>query len=177
MKKIAAFAGSTSSTSINKQLAGFAASLVNNVAFDVLDLNDYQVPIYSEDIEKKEAYPKGAADFNDTLENYDGFIVSLAEHNGSYAAAFKNLFDWVSRKNREVFRNKPVLLMATSPGGRGGATVLAAGNATFPHMGATVVDSFSLPKFYDYFKEGKLANEEYLNTLKEAISKFEKSLN
>lgn len=176
MKKIGVFGASTSKNSINKQLATYAAGLVNNIAFDVLDLNDYEVPVFSEDIEKGSVYPEGATKFNETLDQYDGFIVSLAEHNGSYAAAFKNLFDWVSRKNREVFRNKPVLLMATSPGGRGGATVLAAGKATFPHMGASITSEFSLPKFYDNFKEGKLANDEYTAALESATAAFEKSL-
>lgn len=174
MKKIAAFAGSTSSTSINKQLANYAAKQLKNNSFDLLDLNDYEVPIYSEDIEKKEDYPEGAIQFNKALDSYDGFIISLAEHNGSYAAAFKNLFDWVSRENKEVFRNKPVLVMATSPGARGGASVLTSALATFPHMGASETTSFSLVKFYDNFKEGKIIDEENDNGLKKTVEEFEK---
>ena len=38
MKKILAFAGSTSSTSINKKLATFAAENLENTAFDIIDL-------------------------------------------------------------------------------------------------------------------------------------------
>lgn len=174
MKKIAAFAGSTSTTSINKQLATYAASKLNEASFDVLDLNDFEVPIYSEDTEKNNEYPQGATAFNNELDKYDGFIVSLAEHNGSYAAAFKNLFDWVSRKNREVFRNKQVLLMATSPGGRGGASVLATAELTFPHMGAAGITKFSLPKFYDVFSEGKINDQELDQQLSSAVNEFEK---
>jgi NAD(P)H-dependent FMN reductase len=175
MKKIAAFAGSTSSTSINKQLATYAAEQLQNVAYDVLDLNDYQAPIFSEDTERLEEYPEGIRKFNETLDQYDGFIISLAEHNGTYAAAFKNIFDWASRKNREVFRKKPVLVMATSPGG-GGANVLEAGKATFPHMGAEVVASFSLGGFYDAFKEGKIVIEEKNKELQEAVATLEKAI-
>ncbi len=177
MKKVLAFAGSTSSTSINKQLVAHTANQLKNVDFNVIDLNDFEVPIFSETLEKEIDYPQGATKFNELLDAYDGFIVSLAEHNGSYAAAFKNLFDWVSRKNREVFRNKPILLMATSPGGRGGATVLATALTTFPHMGAKVAGSFSLPKFYDNFKEGVLLNDEYVKKLTKEIIEFEKALN
>ncbi len=176
MKKIAAFAGSTSTTSINKQLAGYAATQLKDTSFDVLDLNDYSAPVFSEDIEKSEEYPQGAAKFNETLDQYDGFIVSLAEHNGSYSAAFKNIFDWASRKNREVFRKKPVLVMAASPGGRGGAGVLASALGTFPHMGANVVSNFSFPVFYDNFKDGSVVNEELNEKLKEAVATFENSL-
>lgn len=176
MKKIAAFAGSTSSRSINKQLATYAAQQLEDMPFDVLDLNAYKVPIFSEDVERENDYPEGAQLFNDDLDKYDGFIVSLAEHNGSYTAAFKNLFDWASRKNREVFRNKPVLLMATSPGGRGGAGVLSTANGTFPHMGAKIVSNFSLPVFYDNFKEGEIVDEDKKNELKEAVTTFEQAL-
>lgn len=173
MIKIAAFAGSTSSTSINKELATYAAKQLDSIAFDVLDLNDYNVPIYSVDLEKEEAYPKGATMFNNELDKYDGFIVSLAEHNGAYTAAFKNLFDWVSRKNIEVFRNKPVLLMATSPGKRGGAKVLEIASNYFPFTGAKITSSFSLPSFYDNFKEGKIISEDKNKALKEAVTSFE----
>ena len=40
MKKIIAFGGSTSQTSINKQLATYAAHLFSNAEVEVLDLND-----------------------------------------------------------------------------------------------------------------------------------------
>ncbi len=53
MKKILAFAGSTSSTSINKQLATFAAENLENTSFDVIDLRDFKMPIYSADEEEK----------------------------------------------------------------------------------------------------------------------------
>ncbi|SEB40300.1 NAD(P)H-dependent FMN reductase [Tenacibaculum sp. MAR_2009_124] len=176
MKKIAAFAGSTSKTSINKKLAGFAAQQLQNTTFDVLDLNDYEVPMFSEGFEKDNEYPNGAELFNETLDKYDGFIISLAEHNGSYSAAFKNLFDWVSRKNREVFRNKPVLVMATSPGGRGGATVLEAAQGTFPHMGANVTGTYTLPKFYDVFKDDKITDDDKSLELKNTVTEFEQAL-
>lgn len=176
MKKIAAFAGSTSTKSINKQLATYAANQLENVSFDVLDLNDYKSPIFSEDIERDEAYPEGATKFNEALDKYDGFIVSLAEHNGSYSAAFKNIFDWASRKERKVFRDKPVLVMAASPGGRGGAGVLASALGAFPHMGANVASNFSFPGFYDNFKEESIVNEELNKKLKEAVTTFENVL-
>ena len=176
MKKILAFAGSTSSTSINKQLATYAAENLENTAFDVVDLRDYKLPIYSTD-EEGNGIPEDATRFSNLLDNYDGFIVSLAEHNGSYAAAFKNIFDWSSRVEKNVFRDKPLLLMATSPGGRGGATVLNAAATSFPHMGAKTITTFSLPNFYDNFKDGKIVNEEILSALKTQVNEFENAVN
>ena len=53
MKKILAFGGSTSSTSINKQLASYTANLVTNTIVEVIDLTEYLAPVYSTDEEKK----------------------------------------------------------------------------------------------------------------------------
>ncbi|MFY0603377.1 MAG: NAD(P)H-dependent oxidoreductase [Flavobacteriaceae bacterium] len=175
MKKVAAFAGSTSSTSINKQLVTYVSSLLNTTEYDILDMNDYTAPLYSEDEEKK-GFPKDMIELSEKLKSYDGFIVSLAEHNGSYAAAFKNTFDWISRINRVIFNKKPMLLMSTSPGGRGGASVLATANASFPHMGADVVSSFSLPGFYDNFNKGKVIHEELNTALLDEVHVFESKL-
>jgi NAD(P)H-dependent FMN reductase len=175
MKKILAFAGSNSRTSINKQLAIYTASNTENATFDVADLNDYPLPIFSLEEEEK-GFPNSAVAFNDLLSNYDGFVVSLAEHNGSYAAVFKNIFDWTSRIDRKVFKDKPLLLMASSPGGRGGASVLETAAATFPHLGGNIVAKFSLPSFYDNFKNGELINLELKESLNESIKEFQKAI-
>lgn len=176
MKKILAFAGSTSSTSINKKLATFAAENLENTSFDIIDLRDFRLPIFSEDEEKK-GFPEDAKRFSSLLDNYDGFILSLAEHNGSYTVAFKNIFDWSSRLESTVFRDKPLLLMATSPGERGGQSVLEAGSERFSRMGAKELISFSFPSFYDNFKEGKIIDEELFNSLKAKVNNFENVVN
>ncbi|QTD37514.1 NAD(P)H-dependent oxidoreductase [Polaribacter batillariae] len=173
MKKILAFAGSTSSTSINKKLVTFTAESLEKTAFDIIDLRDFSVPMFSEDEEKENGFPKDITKLSNLLDNYDGFILSLAEHNGSYAAAFKNIFDWCSRINNNVFREKPLLLMATSPGGMGGKFVLAAAEQRFPRHAAKELVTFSLPNFSDNFKEGKIINNEYLALLTQQIEQFE----
>ncbi len=175
MKKILAFAGSNSKTSINKQLAIYAASKVDNTTFETVDLNDFELPIYSFEIEEN-GFPLAAQEFNNKLASYDGFVVSLAEHNGSYAAVFKNIFDWVSRIDRKVFKDKPVLLMATSPGGRGGISVLDTAKNTFPHLGGAIAATFSLPNFYDNFKDGKIDDSTLNNDLLAAVKEFKSAL-
>lgn len=51
--KIIAFGASPSEKSINKKLATYAASLFGDIEVEVLDLNDYQMPVFSVDIEAK----------------------------------------------------------------------------------------------------------------------------
>ncbi|MEH1008085.1 NAD(P)H-dependent oxidoreductase [Winogradskyella sp. ECml5-4] len=176
MKHIIAFAGSNSSTSINKQLATYASQLVDGVSTTVLDLNDFEMPIYSSDREQAQGFPEQAVAFVDHLKGADGFIIALAEHNGAYTSAFKNIFDWASRVEQKTFLNKPLLLMATSPGARGGASVLELAADRFPRHDANIVGQFSLPSFYDNFSDGKIANDDLNTELLNKVEHFKNSL-
>lgn len=172
--KIIAFGASPSKNSINKKLATYAASLFKNADVEVLDLNEYQMPIFSIDIEVEIGKHKLAQAFLDKLATADFLVVSLAEHNGNYSAAFKNIFDWCSRIQKEVFQQKPMLLMATSPGGRGGATVLEIAKAAFPRFGTEIIGTFSLPNFNANFdvEKGQISNSEMNEQLKSVIKGF-----
>ena len=172
MKKIIAFGGSNSKSSINKEFANYTANKIENVEVEVLDLNDFDLPIYSIDVENESGIPANAKSFANKIKEADGIVISLAEHNGTYTAVFKNLLDWISRIEKSVFHDKPMLLMATSPGGRGGQTVLETAINSFPRFGANVVSTFSLPSFYDNFKESELVNEDLLNQLNKQVTEF-----
>ncbi|MGS0726904.1 NADPH-dependent FMN reductase, partial [Shewanella sp. 0m-11] len=113
--KLLAFAASSSTKSINKQLATYAASLVQGAEVEILDINDYEMPLFSQDREEELGHPELAQQFFAKIGEADAIIISFAEHNGSYTAAYKNLFDWTSRIDMKVFQNKPMLLLATSP--------------------------------------------------------------
>lgn len=176
MKHILAFAGSNSSDSINKQLATYAASLVEGAEVTVLDLNDFDLPIYSKDLEAEIGIPENAKKFLNHIKGTDGLVISLAENNGAYSAVFKNLFDWMSRYEQKIFKEKPMLLMATSPGGRGGASVLAIAKDRFPRHDAKIVAAFSLPHFNENFSNGKITDEELDSKLKELVKMFKKDL-
>ncbi len=176
MKNIVAFAGSNSKNSINKDLATYASSMVNDVRVSVLDLNDYELPLYSIDLENEHGIPDNAHKFLELIKLSDGIVLSLAEHNGAYSAAFKNIFDWMSRIDNNLWSNKPMLLMATSPGGRGGLSVLEIAKGKFPRMSANITSTFSLPFFHKNFSEGKIIDIEFNNQLKQAVSEFNKAL-
>ena len=169
MKKIIALGGSNSKKSINKALAVYVASQVSDTETIVADLNDFDLPLYSIDRENESGIPHDAQKLNDLLESADGLVISLAEHNGSYAAAFKNAYDWLSRISKKVWKQKPMLLLATSPGTRGGATVLQAAKTSFPYLGGNIVADFSLPSFYENFSEEGLAKDELNEDLNQKI--------
>ena len=176
MKKIIAFAGSNSKQSINKQLALYVANQVDEVSVELLELNDFELPIYGIDYEIEHGIPDNANLFLEKIKSSNGVVLSLAEHNGAYATVFKNLFDWMSRIDGKLWNNKPMLLMATSPGARGGATVLEIAKGRFPYMGGNIVSDFSLPSFNDNFSEDGIIDTELSNNLKNAITIFEKAI-
>lgn len=176
MKKILVFAGSNSKQSINKELATYAAGFLADVQIQLLDLNDFPLPIYSVDLEREQGFPKPAVDFLQTIKESDAILISLAEHNGTYTAVFKNLLDWLSRIESECFQNKPMLLLATSPGQRGGFGVLTAAIERFPRHGAQIIETFTLPTFRHNFISGKLVNDSMQQQLLLVLRRFESSL-
>lgn len=170
--KIIAFGASPSKNSINKKLATYAASLFENAEVEILDLNDYQMPLFSVDIEEEIGEHELAQAFLGKIASADLLVVSMAENNGNYSAAFKNLYDWCSRIQAKVFQGKQMLLMATSPGARGGASVLEIAKNAFPRYGADVQSTFSLPSFNENFDthKGQISNAELDNDLRRIVS-------
>ena len=171
--KILAFAGSNSTVSINKKLVTFASTFFSDDEVEILDLNDFEMPIYKREIELARGTPQKALDFAAKIDECDLILLSTPENNGNFPAVFKNLMDWISRiKGRKIFGGKPMFLMATSDGGRGGASVLEIAEKRFPFDGAEVLEIFSLPKFSEYFDAEKgIVNEEKLEEFKEKVQK------
>ncbi len=177
MKKIITIAGSNSQNSINKSLLSYTIQLLENVEIISIDLNDYVLPIYGVDFEAENGIPTAIKRLDELFDKADGFIIALAEHNGTYTTAFKNIIDWLSRVNMKIWREKPMLLMAASPGGRGGTTVLQSANAYFPYLGGKVIAGFSLPNFYDNFSEDEISDNELNEELSRKTLLFEQHLN
>ena len=115
MKRIVAIGASSSSNSINRKLANYAAKSISIESHIIdLDLNEFEMPIYSEDFQRDSGIPKEALNFKKEIQNSDCLVISLVEHNGSYTAAFKNIYDWISVIESDVWCSKPILLLSTS---------------------------------------------------------------
>lgn len=172
--KILALAGSSSKNSINKKLATYAAGLFNASETAIIDLNDYELPLFSVDKEKELGKPDVARAFLDKIEWADVIVLSVAEHNAGLTAAFKNIYDWASRQKKEVWGHVPMLLLSTSPGKRGGQNAMEAAKISLPYYGANIKATFSLPSFNENFdvEAGQISNKELDDTLKDSISNF-----
>jgi len=173
---IIAFGASTRKESINQQFAEHVAKLFQGAEVATLLLSDYECAIYSEDRET-EGIPSVVIDFMEKLKRADLVVLSLAEHNGSYTAAFKNLFDWCSRYQQKTFENIRFFLLSTSPGPRGGMGVMTAALERFPRHQAEILDHFSLPNFQQNFHPDKgITNEVLCLSLHEKIQQIQQSL-
>lgn len=172
--KVIAYGASTSSTSINKALATYAAKQIDGADVTVLDINSYSVPMFTEDKEKEIGHAEGAQAFLNDIAQADALVISFAEHNGHYPAAYKNLFDWATRIDRNVFKDIPAVYLATSPGPGGAKSVLAAATGSASFFGGNVKESISIPAFYDNFsvEKGEVTNPEIAAQIKAAVAKL-----
>lgn len=169
--KILIFGASNSYDSINKKFAISVSKYYKELddQKEILDLNDYDMPIYSKREEEESGIPQKALDFAQKIDWADLILISFAENNGNYNACYKNIIDWVSRiKGRKIYQNKAVFLLATSPGARGGQSVLQIATDRMPFDGAEVLETFSLPNFNNKFEEGKGVIDNLLRSQLEA---------
>lgn len=155
--KILAYAGSSSKNSINKKFITSVSKYYKEAEdiIEVLDLNDFEMPLFSVDCEHDHGIPEAAYAFAAKIDWADLILISLAEHNGNYPTAYKNIYDWVSRiKGRKLFNGTPVFLLSTSNGQNGAQSVLNIALNRMPRDGADILESFSLPEFSKHFQEG-----------------------
>ncbi len=172
-----AFAASNSRASINKQLVThaaqvFATDIAPGTAVEILDLNDYEMPIYSIDREQADGIPPLAQAFMDKMASADALLISYAEHNQSVTVAYKNIVDWASRIDRNIFGLRPTVMLSTSPGGRGAKTALAYATENAERFGVDLKASLSIGNFHTVFDtdKGELTDEGVTASLKAALS-------
>ena len=175
MKNILAFGASSSLNSINKQFAKYSSDQIPSSKTNLLDLNDFEMPIFSIDKQKESGIPDEAKNFKNYIYNSDAIIISFAEHNGSYTSAFKNVLDWVSRIERIVWCGKPMLLLSASDGERGAKLVLETAFNRIKRENTETLFKFSLKNFHSTFdfEKGILdaqLNKVYRNVLADFIN-------
>lgn len=159
MKKILAFAGSNSSTSINHQFITHVAERIQAHEVKIIRLREFEIPLYSTDLEKERGIPTDIKILKNLFDEHEALIISVNEHNGTVSAFFKNILDWLSRHDRSFLTGKRILLMSTSPGQRGAVSALEYTKSLLPRFGGKVIQSFSFPSFNDNFRDNRVQNE------------------
>ena len=183
--KILAFAGSLRKDSLNKKLIKIAVQGARDAGAEVthIDLKDYPLPIYDQDIEDAEGLPKNALKLKQLMLEHDGFLLSCPEYNSSMSAVFKNVIDWTSRtaKKDEVylccFIGKVVSLMSASPSDLGGLRGLVHVRSMFGNIFSIVLPQQKcIRQAHNAFKEdGNLkdaAQQEEVRRLGSGLAEF-----
>ena len=105
-------------------------------------------------------------------------MISFAEHNGVYTAAFKNIFDWISRVEKVVWYNKPMFLLSTSTGKNGAKLVLEIAHSRISRGNPFTIPTFSLPEFNHNFELDKgIINKELNENFRNSLSTFISNIN
>jgi len=159
MKKILAFAGSNSSTSINHQFLTHIANRIQGHEMKIIRLTEFEIPMFSVDLQKERGFPVDVQVIKNLIDEHDALIISVNEHNRNVSAFFKNLIDWLSRIDRNFLAKKKILLISTSNGARGAGAALDYTKEILPRFGGQVIESFSFPSFKDNFEDDKVLNE------------------
>ncbi len=158
MKDILAFSGSNSSKSINQNLItriGEEKSIV-----DIIDLRKFNIPVFGIDVEEASGIPEGIKDLVYQIKLYKKILISTPEHNGGLPAFFKNILDWISRYESKFLEEKEVIILSTSPGGRGGLGALdALENQLKRYTGAIIIHKQGIGSFEEKVEENKLLEE------------------
>lgn len=172
--KILVIPATNSADGLNRQLVGYAAKLLeggllsdrlpsdNRVEIEFVDINDYEMPIYSVKREQADGVPLAGQRLFEKIGSADAIIMSFAEYNGSYTSAWKNIHDWMSRIDMAIYQGRKVAMFAASPGPRGGAGVLGGAIATAPFFGAELVGSLGIPTFHENVdaETGEISNSD-----------------
>lgn len=172
--KYIAIVGSNHSTSINRQLT--EAVLKNYPEIEIYDIQKFQTPMYSQDLEKEMGIPAEIQELVSAMKDSKKLLIVTNEHNSAVSAFFKNILDWISRHDRTVYQEKDVLVMSTSMGKRGGLSANDYISMILERTGVSSLDRIVFPSFGENFdaSTGEIINEE----LKEMVeSKFDTFLN
>ena len=174
--KILALSGSSRVGSFNQKLVNVATAGAREFGAEttVLDLNDFQMPIYNQDLEAQDGLPEAAVRLKEIFGSHHGLLIASPEYNSSIAPLLKNTIDWVSRSAEgeaplAAYQGKVAGIMAASPGGLGGLRGLVHLRSILQNIGVMVVPKqMAIAKAFEAFAEdGSLKDEFQQKTVTE----------
>jgi chromate reductase, NAD(P)H dehydrogenase (quinone) len=183
--RILAFAGSTRTNSLNKKLVKIAAMGARDTGAEVtfIDLRDFPMPLYDEDLERQSSLPSTARKIKDLFLSHQGLLISSPEYNSSISGVLKNTIDWVSRQSDgetplSCFQDKVAGLMSASPGGLGGLRGLVHVRAILENIGVLVIpNQTAISKAHEAFNlDGTMKDEKQEQQVKKIGANVTKML-
>ncbi len=166
--RILAFAGSLREASTNKKLVKIAIAGARAAGAEVtyIDLRDYALPIFDEDLESAGGPPENAVKLKELFRAHDGLLIASPEYNSSISGALKNAIDWVSRPEEgrpplDCFAGKVAAICSAAAGGVGGMRGLVHVRAILGNIQVLVIPAqVTVAASYEAFNDdGSLKDE------------------
>lgn len=180
-KKITLISGSLRKESYNtKVLKNMEKEIISQGYITTfIDLNDYPLPFYNEDVELK-GIPSNVFMLKNILKSSTGLIVSSPEYNGEISAVLKNTFDWLSRKKvnetpKENFLNLKTIIVGASIGKNGASRSIERLQVLLRELGVDKDTlNYSLAKASNdtFDQNGKLIISEEINIIRKLITGY-----
>ena len=165
---IKAISGSFRDKSYNKMALKYIVQGAEEAGADVeiIDLRDFQMPIYDEDIDKA-GKPEVVLKLKEKLSEAKGLIICTPEYNHSLPGGFKNVIDWLSRFKDQPFKGKWIALAGASTSSWGTVRAQLAFLPVFRTLAAHVLPTqIYLPLAQNTFDEnGNITDEAVKNKL------------
>ena len=179
--KVLAFAGSARTESFNKKLIACAAARAREAGADVteLDLRDYPLPLFDQDLEAAEGMPENGQALKQMFIDHDAFLISAPEYNSSITPLLKNTIDWISRPGENepplvAYRGKVAGLLAASPGALGGLRGLVHVRSILGNIGVLVVpNQLAVNRAHEAFGEdGNLVDQRQRDQVDQVVNQL-----
>src|SRR6218665_204249 len=115
---------------------------------EILDLQEYQFPVFEERLRHQKNPPEQAVAFADKVRAAAGVLIVTPEYNGGYPASLKNVVDLLT----DEWKRKPVAISTVSAGPFGGMQVITSLQYSLWKLQAwTVPALFPVPKVSENF--------------------------
>jgi NAD(P)H-dependent FMN reductase len=122
----------------------------NLATAEILDLNEYQFPVFNERLKFQPNPQPAVLDFANRINTADGVIIVTPEYNGGYPASLKNVIDLLY----DEWRRKPIAISTASNGIFGGTQVITSLQFSLWKIRAwTVPAMFPIPNVHEAFDE------------------------
>lgn len=178
MAKLLFLAGSARSGSYNAHLAKAAYDIAKAKGADaeLIDMKDYDMPIYDGDCEEERGLPDTAKALKQKFISADGILIAAPEYNSSITPLLKNALDWISRPETDdepmlaAFKGKVAALVSASPGGFGGMRGLVPLRMMLENIAMIVIpQTLSVPAAHKIISDEGTLDDEWKDRLTPVI--------
>ena len=168
--RLLGISGSLRSKSTNTAvLTTLSARLRARAVMNIFALNE--IPLYNADLEET-VLPDSVAALKEEISQAHGLIICSPEYNYGTSGVLKNALDWSSRPGfNSPLKNKPVLIMTSSPGILGGVRAQSQLRETLSATLSKVIccPQIVIPSINQKIQDGRFIDEPTIEYMLTAI--------